>query len=361
LLLFDTYILESYRFREVLEVVKVAGVDGTINLLQSGALKVFCDQIGLAERTSPAPPRNEYAFAKMALADRVGFLDRCFSQLHGFSSLPPMQMRRMREAIEGALVEPFPQAAWAEAIEQSLIDFTNEAVLSDAVIQSLERQRHQSVDKRGLKVIARRTGGMNVLVTSNLKEQFLLNEEDERTIIGSALRAVSGLAFCFQHMKAYSAISGLRGEEIRLLGSKVSFLLRELDPKLQDEQFRRVIAIAGLPEFGSATKVDMDKFLSIRESRECAEFRQWLRSAESETDAQIRERLTNVREKLGSMVQGRAGKTVRFLVTSGVGLIPVIGNVAGPVLSGLDTFVVDKLLKSSGPISFISTLYPSLF
>ena len=361
LILFDTYILESYRFREILKVVEVAGVEGAIHLLESGALKLFCDLVAFAERTSPKPAPSEYAFATMVLPDRASFVERCFFQLGEFSNIPSAEMIRLRSAIMGALVDPFPQAAWAEAIDQSITDFTTESVLSAAVAESFKRILGRPVERTELKLLTQKTGNMSVVVRSNLRDRFLLSEEDERRIIGSALRALSGLAFRLQHMKTYSAISGLRDQEITLLDNKVSFLIRELDPKLQDEQFRRVIAIGGLPDFDSAIKVDMEKLLDIRRSRECIEFRQWLRTIQAESDTQIRDRITSIRERLGTMVHGKTGRVARFLVTSGIGLIPVVGNIAGPVFSGLDTFVVDELLTSSGPISFISKSYPSLF
>lgn len=59
-------------------------------------------------------------------------------------------------------------------------------------------------------------------------------------------------------------------------------------------------------------------------------------------------------------LQRTTGKAVRFLVSTGPGMIPVIGAIAGGVIGALDTFLLDGLLKPSGAISFVSSSYPSL-
>jgi hypothetical protein len=46
LLLFDTYILYSVRFKEIPELVRHFGYEGTLALLNSGALEIRCERGG---------------------------------------------------------------------------------------------------------------------------------------------------------------------------------------------------------------------------------------------------------------------------------------------------------------------------
>ena len=69
----------------------------------------------------------------------------------------------------------------------------------------------------------------------------------------------------------------------------------------------------------------------------------------------------SIRSKLSSFVHGSKGKTMRFLASSGLGLVPIVGGVAGVVFGFVDSFLVDKLFPESGAVSFISHLYPSVF
>jgi hypothetical protein len=59
-------------------------------------------------------------------------------------------------------------------------------------------------------------------------------------------------------------------------------------------------------------------------------------------------------------VHSRAGKVVRFGVTTAVGLIPG-GGLAGTALSAIDSFLVDNLVGEPGPYSFLSESWQSLF
>jgi hypothetical protein len=57
----------------------------------------------------------------------------------------------------------------------------------------------------------------------------------------------------------------------------------------------------------------------------------------------------------------KPGKVIRFLTTTGLGLVPGAGIVLGPAASAADTFVVDRLLKKSGIVTFVGKMYPALF
>ena len=68
-----------------------------------------------------------------------------------------------------------------------------------------------------------------------------------------------------------------------------------------------------------------------------------------------------MRAKLGVHLQGGKAHFVRFIVTSGIGVIPVVGQIAGVAASALNTFIIAKLLPASGPAVFVNRSYPSLF
>jgi hypothetical protein len=42
-------------------------------------------------------------------------------------------------------------------------------------------------------------------------------------------------------------------------------------------------------------------------------------------------------------------------------MIPVYGTAAGAGLGLIDTFLLDKVLPKSGPVTFLGTLYPSIY
>ena len=107
--------------------------------------------------------------------------------------------------------------------------------------------------------------------------------------------------------------------------------------------------------------MEVQKLLKIRDSAECREFREWLSSLGDTSDAEIKAMVTSLIRKLASMAASSGGKLVRLAATTGIGLIPVIGPIAGATASAIDSFLVEKVLPRSGIVAFLTETYPSLF
>lgn len=108
----------------------------------------------------------------------------------------------------------------------------------------------------------------------------------------------------------------------------------------------------------SEKRLNVERLLEIRESDECRQFREWLPTIEGASEAEIRDRTSSLRAKLGNAIQLRTGKAVRLLTTTGIGIAqPLVGILASIV----DTFLVEKILPRSGVVAFLSDLYPSVF
>jgi hypothetical protein len=84
--------------------------------------------------------------------------------------------------------------------------------------------------------------------------------------------------------------------------------------------------------------------------------------------AEIASRFVLVPEPLGNVsvdqlkedltARGRMlGRSIRFVTSTAASTVPLVGSVAG----ALDVFVLEKMLPESGPVTFLSRTYPSLF
>ena len=80
-----------------------------------------------------------------------------------------------------------------------------------------------------------------------------------------------------------------------------------------------------------------------------------------------RDPITNIPRYVGKGFGNRAyihtknSDNLRFWITTGIGFIPVVGNVISIAVGLLDQFLIDKILPHSGTASFINVLYPSIF
>jgi hypothetical protein len=68
-----------------------------------------------------------------------------------------------------------------------------------------------------------------------------------------------------------------------------------------------------------------------------------------------------VRNKLGFLIRSGTGKIPRFAATSAIGMFPQGGLIAGPIAGALDSFLIDKVFKTSGVVAFLTKTYPSLY
>jgi hypothetical protein len=102
----------------------------------------------------------------------------------------------------------------------------------------------------------------------------------------------------------------------------------------------------------------MEEFLKIRDSKECKDFRNWLKQAQFCDEQEIYLQVRSLRARLGALLHGTTGKIIRFALTN---LAGVTNLVMGCGVSALDTFVLDKVLPLSGPALYLDKMYGSLF
>ncbi len=130
-------------------------------------------------------------------------------------------------------------------------------------------------------------------------------------------------------------------------------------------RFDRVMSIA-LPGLNlqPGMKIKVDKLLDVRASSELREFRDWLVTIDSLSDAEIREQVASMRARLGVFAQSTAGKTIRFALGATTSLMSGHAGViiiTGLAVSALDQFLIDRVLPRRGITAFVTELYPSLF
>jgi hypothetical protein len=61
------------------------------------------------------------------------------------------------------------------------------------------------------------------------------------------------------------------------------------------------------------------------------------------------------------MLHSESGKAIRLAMTTAIGLIPIVGTIAGATAGLVDTFLVERVFPSSGVFAFLGKIYPSLF
>lgn len=370
LLLFEEVVIDSYGMRELPALVDALGPEQFIELLESRAVLIRADgwtfgEIGHAGvlRGRGRLPSLSFAFAPIvpAVEHREENISRSLGEIRGMG-LDIKTSQKIRLAVVGRLT-PIPENAGGATMDQLPTDLTQRLdIVRAATDRALREYGHR--DPTGIEYDVRfEQEDEDVFrAETNIGERFGLDVDEVDRVLRRAGLAVGGLNERFEMMDAYAAVIGFREEEAQLLDAKLTSVLAELDPQRQEERLTRVLELTNLPDPETAAgSVNVERLLEVRQHEDVREFRQWLRTLDTATDAEIRDRVESVRERIAVAVHGPGGKAVRFAAKTAADLLPLGGTAADLALGVLDEFVLEKVLPEPGPVSFLGRTYRSIF
>ena len=367
MLLFDSYILESIRLTEFPKLVEAFGYEGVMTLLRTSAFRIHCDALGFAQigqsdlelrRQKGLLPLGSYAFARMIPANRREYIHQCMQNLERIDGITHKEKLKLQSAIAESLIDP-PENRGVASLDQFRKDLDrNTPEVARGVALALARKTGSDVSPADFSVTVHRIDETDFSVESDISTRFKLTVEDTHKIVEAGLLAVASLDGRLETMKTYSALAGLREQDLPVFDDKFDFLSAEISPDAKQARLRRILTVAGLPDVNAETRIDVKRLLEIRASDECKAFRAWLETTDEESDNAVREHFQGLRARVTDALGSRVTRGLRFLVTTGLGSInPLVGMAAGAA----DSMLVDELLPKPGPTAFLSNLYPSIF
>ena len=376
LLLFDTYSMHTIRFMEFPHLVRLIGYEGVIDILNSGLLKLDCDPAILAEisqiKASKSKKREgriklgSFSFSIVRAAEQKQYVSRCFECISSIPGITFKQKKKLKSTIADQIL-PIPENSGLQSITNFRQDiFSNRPVVKSAIIHQIKKQKNLTVRNTELKIHF--TKGIEeedeLDAETNISSLLRVSEEEIHQILQSALFGIGMLNKRIEDMQYYNSLSGFLDDEAPLFEEKLSFLENLVSPNAPIKEFQRVISITGLPDFdhikNGSSKINIEKFLKVRDSEECRDFREWIASLESATDEEIKERTLSLRTKLSSAIHSPIGSGIRFLATTAFSFVGA-SDIVNIGVGALDTFLLDKILPKGGVATFIHRMYPSIF
>lgn len=364
-LLFDEYIVQTIRLADIAQLVVNFGVEGLIELLESGIVSIHCDALTMAQtgqsviyenQTGTVLPLGSYSFHNINASDRRWYLSDCLKNIHTY--VPNLkQAIRLKKAVLGALTptetKTYLYLGFDDALKQ------NRTIIKTALERTLPDFGYKRTDSGDLDIKVEGINQNDYRVESNLATLYGMQPEDAHKIIERSLLTVSGFYQRLGYMRNYDAIAWFHHDDMPLLQSELNLFKVETESNTQENRFTRILDIKGLPHISNSQQIDVGKLLKVRESKECREFREWLRTTDSLTEEEIAAMVNSLRAKVLTAVGGNAGKVVRFVVSAGLGA--VLNPIAGVAIDGVDSFVLDAIIKKPGPVSFINNALPKLY
>jgi hypothetical protein len=371
LVLFDRFIMFTNQLQEIRDMVRVFGYEGTRELIRSDAIHLVIEPVTVAQVGNLAGgtlrpdkavlPSMSFAFATARMADKHDHIHQSLMKHVDPLPLPLRKRIALKQDIVKA-IRLIDTGAGTQTLAQLKLDLAAEVpTIRRSLTMVLRDQKGLEIEQEDIAVSVRRIDETDFAVQTNLDRLAGLNDQEQHPIVERALLGLAGLNQRIEEMLRYDAMNGFSAGELTLLEGKFTFLNSQLSPEGPERRFERVVAIAGLPDVNAESRVDVHKLLEVRASDECVAFRQWLQGIDELEDADVAERVASLQARLGSAIHGATGHTVRFLTLTGLGLIPGVNAAVVATAGALDAFVIDRLFPKSGPASFVTHLYPSVF
>ncbi len=374
LLLFEKLTIQSNRFIEIAGMVEHFGFEPVLNLLKTKDIDVQCDARGIGQtgqlallekrRRKGVLPLGSYSFSSISIPDREDYIHRSLQNVNEIRGLPLKQAIKLKQALVGRLLRPMPEVN-EESLQQLRLDLAaNVPIIKTAISHAIRINLAADIKPSEFECKIHQIDDEDFRVDTNLSSSLALSEEELHKLIEGGLLSVSRINNRIAEMKHSVAMTGFRDEEIPLFEEKLHFIQSQISSLDQEARFHRITAILGFQDLDvlvEAGKVDLNTVLEVRESKECREFREWLWSVNATTEAELEERIRSLRERLSWFAHGKGGKTLRWVASTGIGMIPFVGTAAGAAFGFLDTFLLEKALPQTGALTFLSKSYPSIF
>lgn len=186
-------------------------------------------------------------------------------------------------------------------------------------------------------------------VNTNLGKILNINDERLHELFKKPFFEITGTNHQLHRMRAVEAAAGLTEVQANITARRVDFLSKLHSQSDVRPTLARIIEIAKVPSLDPSAAIDVPELIELRDSSEACAFRDWLQHAQELDDNEIEELLTDWRKRLGEALKTRNAKALRWLSSTGVGLVE---PVSGILLSAAD-FILNKFLPGMGPIGFI--------
>src|SRR5216683_1301802 len=327
LLLFDKYVLTSVRLQEFPVLARQLGDGALRDLLDLKLIEIRCECLQLTQIGQsglfgdPILPALSYKFNWIDMHDRQKYIHDCLQDMHDSSGLRHKEVLKIKRSIVDSIRQLPPE------VRPALFPpFRNELLNNSPLVR---RSIELSIKKsRGLTEVVpfslriHEDAEDTYTVETDLAEKLKIETIEAHKIVEAGLLGVSALTQAIGEMKAYSAISGFRHEELPLFRDKLDFLTEAVSSSSKEGALQRVLTIAGIPELPDDTTLNVEKFAKLRESSETREFRDWLANIGSATDAEIRDKVSGFKNTAALFLTRPSVKKIKVLALTAASFVP---------------------------------------
>ena len=372
LILFETFVLQSRNLLEIPHLIRRFGFEPVLRLIESGAIEITPDKtaVGVTDETAKKGKPGPFSLRVMpiGLFQPLAFEADIVELKIKMNNLSADGWRRLERVLRAnvRLGQFGPDRGLIDDLFREIESPDRLTPFIKVALKRLNAARvgqpfsfHIDVGEEGGD-----KGGRPITVETDLSKSYGLPVQTVGSVVRTAVFAMGSELIRLNQMRTHTALTGLREAEVSVFRGRLDFLAAQLSPEVQTTAFHRVVEAAGVPDLRDpaiAETASLDEVLAARESDELRAFRDWLWSVNEVDAAELNERVRSLRARSGVFARSTSGRVLRWVVTTGLGTVPVVGPVLGAAASWADTFVTEQVLNRAGPATFIGERYTSLF
>lgn len=363
LILFDEVILRG-GFQDIFQLIEVLGSERANELISSGCLKFEWDIQGIASVKS-TNVKNTSIIRPLLIssADSGRSLEKRIQQLEMFKHrvcIPKSIFLPLQKNILENLNHKVPTLYEDSFANTKLVFASNIDFVKDSLINEINEKYQTTLNSNELRLeINQYTDTQNqeiFEVNNNLAELTKLDGDQIYEAIMSCYYRIERPLVAIEYSQKLDTFLGHNEFERANFQVGVEELLSIKNAKPSLDKLDRVLEIGKVPNFERyISEIKIDKLIEIRNSVEIVNFRLWLKESKKLSDEELEILLNSIWQKILSAYQHGIGKALRVVLSTAVTPLVGIG------ISIFDTFISDKLLKPSSPISFIEDDLNSIF
>ena len=370
LLLFDNFILESVRLKEIPFLIDLMGHDGVMQLLEADFFQIRCEartigQVGQLYLRKDWGQNilalEEYSF-KIISSVNNEYLSSCFKEIEPLLKITPKEFIKLKGAISNNIIGA-PKGFGAKTMDDAHNTIINSAyIIKPLIEQRIKEEYNINIDKSKIKLNIESLNEHDILVKTNLHKDFnqLFNKETSHSFVTNVLLSLIGTNLRLEKMETFNAKTYFNDKDIFCIKSKMNYLIEQFNSSTQQDRLVRVLDIKEHPRLNinPNIKIDIQVLLKIRDTKNCKDFRVWLNNIDALSNADVEEYLKGYTDLIKDFGHSIFGKTLRLLTSSGADLI-LPGS--GFALNAADTFLFSKVIPKKGSVLFLKNDYPRIF
>lgn len=374
LLLYEDLVLRSGRLADLGHLVRQLGLETALEVMRADGVRILCQPYVLARAGEPRVVDKRHGVVQLNQLDygivQYGrshneWIESGLTDAFRIAGLTAGKAKKFENIVRSKLI-PERAAPLAEALASARADLlTGSVSVREALRLALSRKVGVDLPEIGAYTLnIDFLQGRGFSVTTNLPRVLSLPPAKIAEALNEGFLGAVGIHGLLDDMRTHAAMVDMQTDEMPVLEARLADTARQFSSNAQARRYTRVVDLLQLPDITSdadALRADTKKLLEVRVSEECRRFREWLFSADDITDTELADMYTALRPKLGALVRSGPGRVMRWAFGNGVGLIPVAGPLLGAAVSAVDTFILESVLPSRGPIAFLDNQYPSIF